>query len=117
MQVKLTRVFRGKQVTKNGEMDKVAIKTVENGDKWIGTLFDPKKGTSGTENWKEGDTVEIFIAEKGGYLNFTLKASEASVATEKFTELEKRIKILETSVFGASSAKDEETRSPDPDDF
>lgn len=97
-QVKLTRVFRGKQATKNGEMDKVSVKTVENGDKWVGALFDPKKGPSGTEDWKEGDTVEIFITEKDGYLNFTTKATSASKATEENNELRKRIEALEITV-------------------
>ena len=108
--VKLTRVFRGKQATKNGEMDKVSIKAVEYGDKWIGALFDPKKGISGTESWKEGDNIEIFISEKDGYMNFALKSSDASKATDALKALEARVKVLEDTITGSGSTET-------PDDF
>lgn len=107
MKVTLTRIFRGEKETKYGVRNSVGIKTVEHGDKWVSALFDPKKGANGTESWKEGDQVEIFVTEKEGYINFTLKPTEASA----IAGLEARVKVLEDKVLGTS------TESVDPDGF
>ena len=98
--VKITKIFRGEAETKFGVKPKVGSKTDKHGDKWLSTFK-----VQGTENWKEGDTVEIATEEKNGYLNFSLNASPTAA-------LEARIQALEEKVFGA---KDEPVA--DPDDF
>lgn len=112
--VVLTRVYRGEQETQWGVRDKVSIKTAQHGDKWIGALFDPKKGKNGTEDWKEGDTVEVYLTEKGGYTNFTMKPKVGDTSG-----LEVRIKKLEDAVFGGSENVKEDIpdTAPDQDDF
>ena len=97
-ELKLTRVFRGKQATKFGEMDKVGIKTDKHGDTWVSGMFNPTKGPNGTENWKEGDTVSIYIEEKNGFVNFSLKP-KVNIGGDT-SALEARIKKLEDKVFG-----------------
>ena len=96
--VKITRIFRGDKETKFGLRNSVGIKTVEFGDKWVSGLFDPAKGKNGTEDWKDGDTVEIFTTEKDGYVNFTLKPKVGDTSA-----LESRIKKLEEAVFNKES--------------
>lgn len=102
--VKITKVFRGKQMTKFGEMDKVGLKTEQHGDIWVSGMFNPKKGPNGTENWKEGDTVEIYIEEKNGFVNFSLKPKAPSTGADT-SALEARIKKLEDKVFGVTVAR------------
>lgn len=64
-EVTLTRVFRKDSETKYGIKPKVAIQTTQFGDKWLSTFK-----VAGTENWKEGDVVQINVQEKGDWLNF-----------------------------------------------
>ena len=59
-QVKLTRVWIGKQDTKYGEKDKVSIKCEQLKEEWLSTL----KVTESMKNWKEGDVVEINVTKK-----------------------------------------------------
>ena len=88
--VTITKVFRGKQSTKYGEKDKVAIKTVEHGEeKWISSFK-----TQGTENWKEGDVVEINVEERNGYLNFSLQDSPEA----KVKRLEAEVAVLKNEI-------------------
>lgn len=113
--IKITRVFRGKQAftdKKTGvakEADKIGIKTDKYGDKWISSFK-----VQGTENWKEGDEVEIFIEKKGDYLNFTLSPSIGATTAA----LEARVAKLEDFVFGKKeNSVAQTTVAPDEDDF
>lgn len=118
--VTIQKVFRGKQMTKFGEMDKVGLKTDKHGDTWVSGMFNPKKGPNGTENWKEGDTVEVYIEEKNGFVNFTLKPKAPSTGVDT-SAIEARLKKLEDKVFGPAvtpsgidmSEWNETTQEPD----
>lgn len=69
MQVTLTKIFdKTRQSARTGkDFVSRSIKTNEHGEKWI-------SGFKGKENegWREGDTVEITIEERGEYLNFSV---------------------------------------------
>ncbi len=100
--VKITAVYRGKQLVKKGtpdekEIDKIAIKiepVVVGGisfggdDKtaWLSTFK-----VNGTEKFVEGMEVELSLEKKGDYYNFSLPS-----------DLEKRVMALEVVVFPAS---------------
>lgn len=75
MQLKLTFVKRTPKTSAAGKSyTSLSIKTNEYGDKWL-SGFDGKE----TSSWKEGDTVEATVEEKGQYLNFSVpKASRGS---------------------------------------
>ena len=100
--VKLTRVFTTDKnkdgsplMGRNGKpYTRLAIKCEEHGDKWL-------SGFQGSRNasWKEGDTVDIIVEQKGEYLNFRMPKKE--------DELEIRIKKLEDKVFGNSNPSDD----------
>lgn len=86
--VKITAVFRGKQIVKKGtpeekEIDKIAIKTETHGDVWLSSFK-----TRGTEGFIEGMDVELDITQNGQYYNFNLPSA-----------LEKRVMALEAVVF------------------
>jgi len=108
--IKITKIFRGKQETKFGEKDKIGLKTEQYGDKWVSSFQ-----TKGTENWKEGDEVEVFIEKKGDYVNFTLAPK---VGGTDLSGVEARLKKLEDKVFGVvAESRQEITTEVDPDDF
>jgi len=77
MQVTITKIKdtqrtsarTGKPFTSRG------ILTNEYGEKWL-------SGFAGKENahWKEGDTVEVNVEQKGEYLNFTVPKVEKAPA-------------------------------------
>ena len=75
MQITLTRVFRSKTkrdgtplVTSTGKpYTSLRIQCNEYGDKWL-SGFDGQQ----TSSWKEGDTVEVEVEQKGDYLNFSV---------------------------------------------
>lgn len=63
---------------KNGRpYTRLGIKTVEYGSKWLSGF-----GRQDNESWKEGDTVEVEVEEKGEYLNFKMPERQK---TEGFT--------------------------------
>ena len=94
MNVTITKIYRSTQdkngkplTTKDGRnYERVSIKTREHGEKWISGF-----GNAGNANWREGDTVEVFIEEKGEYLNFK--------QPDKLALLEERVNKLEAVVF------------------
>lgn len=105
--VTITRIYRGMGKTKFGEKEKVAIKTAQHGDRWISSFK-----TKGTEKWAENDTVDVYIEEKNGYLNFALELPQGNANPE----LEARVRRLEERVFGIQTK--ELATEPDPlDDF
>ncbi|NHZ84603.1 MAG: hypothetical protein GWP19_01820 [Planctomycetia bacterium] len=73
--VTLTKVYRsttnseGQTLkTKDGrEYTRVSIKTDKHGDVLLSGF-----GNRSNANWKEGDTVEIVVEQKGQYLNFSM---------------------------------------------
>lgn len=69
MKVTLTAVNRTERVSKKTgkPFTSLGIKTQEHGDKWL-SGFDGKQ----TRNWKDGDTVDIDVEQKGDYLNFSV---------------------------------------------
>jgi hypothetical protein len=69
---------------------KLAIKTVEHGDKWL-SGFQNKDN----ENWKEGDQVDIVVKENGQYLNFETPKME--------DRLESRISALEVQMMNITN--------------
>jgi len=99
--VTLTRIYKGMKETKFGTSPTVAIKTTTHGDKWLNTF----KVTAEMDGWKEGDTVNINVQEKGGYLNFDTIGLGSQVkpvgqATGGTNNTEARLKKLEDAVFG-----------------
>ena len=93
----ITRVFRGKKQTKFGEKDSIGIKTTKYGDKWLSSFK-----TQGTEKWAENDTVDIYVEEKNGYLNFTLNEKVADLGAEAVAKIYSRLDKLENKVFGGN---------------
>lgn len=86
--VKLTQVYRGKQLVKKGtpdekEIDKIAIKTEQHGDVWLSSFK-----TRGTEKFMAGQEVELSVEQNGDFYNFSLPS-----------ELEMRVFALEKAVF------------------
>ena len=64
---------------------RVGIKTMQYGEKWL-SGFENRQNA----NWREGDTVELVVEEKGEYLNFRTVSVE-----ERLEELEGRVSKLE----------------------
>lgn len=89
MQVIIERVFRKNVETKYGIKPNVAIKTNQHGDKWLSTFK-----VDGTEDWKDGDTVNIEVQQKGDYLNFVPQTAGSN------SDLAERVAKLESAVFG-----------------
>lgn len=113
-QVTLVRVLHTTQDTKYGMKPKVAIKTEEHGDKWLSSFK-----VAGTEDWKEGETVEVDIQEKGDFINFTPRTSgSASTTAAPSSNLEARVAKLEATVFGNEPEEDviQADDLPDMDD-
>jgi hypothetical protein len=80
--------------TKDGKpYTSLRMQVAEYPDKWM-SGFDGKS----TATWKEGDVVEVFVEQKGEYLNFKVP-NATSVATEKIGDLEARVVALEKVVF------------------
>lgn len=101
MNVKLTKVYR-KSTDKDGnvlvardgrEYTRLAIKTVQHGDKWI-SGFD----NDTTSSWNVGDTVDIIVTENGKYFNFSVAKKDDKIIS-RLDELEKRIVKLEEFYF------------------
>lgn len=111
-QVTITRVFRGKKQTKFGEKDNTAIKTTQHGDKWLST-FKPQ----GTESWKEGDSVEIYVEKKGEFLNFSLQPASGAVNPNFAMEVNARLIALENKVFGSIKQDEPEPDVPNQDSW
>jgi len=96
MKLTLTKVYRNDKDkqgqplrTKDGRAyTKVAVKCVEYGDKYI-SFFGHKDNAS----WKEGDTIEAEVEQRGEYLNGSTKPKP--VSREEFNELVERVKALE----------------------
>ena len=97
MQVQLTKVARFTTdknneplKTKDGRnYTRIRIQTNEHIDQWLSGFENPE-----TENWREGDTVEIDVKQVGVYLNFSTP-KKADVLEARVTELEKRVTALE----------------------
>ena len=112
MKIKLTKVYRNTKdktgkplVDRHGrEYEKVSIKSIEYGDKWI-------SGFGGQWNlfWREGDTVNVDVTEDSGYLNFR--------KPDPVKELEKRVKALEDSVFSSKDPRSEIFPNDNPTDY
>lgn len=68
MQVTITKISRKDRVSKAGKpFVSLGIMTKQHEERWLSGFDGPE-----TKDWKIGDTVEIDVAEKGEYLNFTL---------------------------------------------
>lgn len=125
MIVTIKGIYRDEKETKYGKKDQVALKVEENevidqdgtsiqvGDRYIRGLFAP--GQSGTEEWENGDQVNIRIAQSGDFLNF--KMADGDQPTQK-TPLVDRVKRLEDAVFNQKEAEAKVEEPVDPtDDF
>lgn len=107
MQVIIERVFRKNVETKYGIKPNVAIKTNQHGDKWLSTFK-----TDGTEDWKDGDTVNIEVQQKGDYLNFIPQTAGSN------SDLAERVAKLEAAVFGNNNTSEPVIEANDlPDGF
>lgn len=73
MQVTLTALTRKQRTSsRTGKpFTSLGIKTQEHGEKWL-SGFDNAQ----TKDWKQGDTVEIEVEQKGDYLNFSVPKSD-----------------------------------------
>ncbi len=113
MKTTLTRVSRSKTdkdnkplITKHGKSyERVGIKTKEHGDTWLSGF-----GNQDNEGWKEGDTIEIDVVQKGQYLNFIMP--KKYVSREEFDDLNLRVQHLWKKVFADSLPVDEEQKLP-----
>lgn len=119
MEVTLTRVFRSWKdkegndlVSKSGrKYEKVLIKCQEYGDRWVSGF-----GSKSNQNWKEGDTVNIVVEEKGEYLNFkTVETNETSDNSKVMFMLELIDKKLEA--INKKISPTEKDATPDSDDI
>lgn len=106
---KLTKITRY-TTDKNGQplktrdgrdYTRVNIQVAEHGQKWVSGF-----GSKENANWKEGDTVEITIEQKGEYLNFS-EPKKQDVVNEKLeqilnklTKLNLEIQIIKDKVVG-----------------
>jgi hypothetical protein len=71
--VTITRISRKDKVSQAGKSYvSLGLQTQEYGDKWL-SGFDGAQ----TRGWKEGDTVEIEIEQKGVYLNFNVPRKDS----------------------------------------
>lgn len=93
-EVTLTRVFRKDVETKYGIKPKLSIQTDKHGESWLSTFK-----VAGTENWNEGDVVNINVQEKGDFLNF-VPVGVSSNASSNNSDLALRVERLEAHVFG-----------------
>lgn len=73
------------------------IKSNEHGDKWLSGFDNPQ-----TQNWKEGDTVEVEVTQKGEYLNFSVPKPQDKAIAEitglKMTVSKHEFKIAELEI-------------------
>lgn len=90
MKVTLTRVSRTEKEIQGRSVPTVGIQTKEHGDKWLNTFK-----TQGTEQWYEGQQVDIVVTEKktdkGTYLNFTVEQPIDPRIEERLSKLEKEV--------------------------
>ena len=88
MKVTLTRVSRTEKEIQGKMVPTVGIQTKEHGEKWLNTFK-----TIGTEQWYEGQAVDIVVTEKktekGTYLNFTVEQPLDPRIEERFSKIEK----------------------------
>lgn len=103
---KIYRSFKDKAgnelKTKDGRSyERVAIKTVEMGDKYISGF-----GADWNKNWKIGDQVQIIVEQKGEYLNFS-KLTENDLLNLRMDKLEKEVEELKKFVLNPGSKPDE----------
>lgn len=67
MQITLTSVSRFNKTAKTGKpYVSLSVKCNEYGDKYLSGF-----GSEDNQDWKVGDTVEVEVATKGDYLNFS----------------------------------------------
>lgn len=83
MKVHLTKIHRGEIETKYGKKEKIGIKTEEYENRWL-TSFNVR----GTENWQEGNVVNISVEQKGQYLNFRFPLDKIDLLEERVEALE-----------------------------
>jgi hypothetical protein len=112
MKVILTKVYRSKVdkdnkplTTKDGRnYEKVGILTKEHGDKqWLSGF-----GNKDNEGWKEGDTVEVDVVQKGQYLNFSMP--KKFVTREEFEDLKLMVQHIANKVFDGMLPVDEDPK-------
>ena len=77
-------------ITKDGRpYTRVRIQTAEHADQWLSGFENQD-----TQNWKEGNEVEIEIKQVGIYLNFST-TKKTDLLEARVVELEKRVEALE----------------------
>jgi len=110
MQLKIIKVYRSWKdkegtslKTKDGrEFERVAIKVNEYGDKWVSGF-----GGFWNKDWKEGDTINVDVEEKGQYLNFK-RIDPVQELRDVVFGLEKRVLTLEMGGTDKPSPKRED---------
>lgn len=90
MKVTLTRVARADKEIKGKLVPTIGIKTKEHGESWLNSFK-----LKGTENWNDGDVVEISVVEKvvngKTYLNFEAEQPIDPRLEARFQRLEKEV--------------------------
>jgi len=86
------------------------IKANEYGDKYI-SGFDSAE----TKGWKEGDTVEADVEQKGEYLNFSVpKKTEGGMSDAQFQTLIREIRAVNANVLRVIGLVDTTTSDGNP---
>jgi hypothetical protein len=109
MKVTHTRVYRTTTkkdgtplITKTGKpYESVRIQTVQHGDRWLSGFGSPV-----TDQWKDGQEVEITVTPSGQYLNFSVPS--------RLDLLEARVMALENFIKKEPNTSD--TKEPPLDE-
>ena len=104
MKLNIEKVYRKEEISKktNKPYTRLAIKTKEYPDKWISGF-----GNKHNSEWKQGDSVDVNVIEKGEYLDFEMINSDTRIDI-----LEQRIKVLEDFVFQNGNTQPVEDDKP-----
>lgn len=123
MQVTLTKVSRQSHkkdgsayINKNGKpYTRLSIQTQEHGAKWLSGF-----AREDNASWKEGDTVDITVEEKGEYLNFSMPERQKSLGygiEDRDRLLRVEIKVEQIYQMVKALVADPKNVAPEPEDM
>lgn len=88
MKVTIERISRKQYEGEKGQYTRVGILTKEYGERWLSGY-----GTTTTDEWEDGDIVEIEVEDTGQYLNYKTK-NKGPMSTDvgRSTEINSTVK-------------------------